>query len=164
MRLLAFVVTLGFLAAAGFAGQALFQAVRGPLPAPAEAPQAAALGTPAETVVPAPAQPRDWPALFGERVIPEPQPPAPPPPPEPEPEPQPPTPPAPPITSLGFKLQGVVSDGTSRWAIISHPTGEQLVRVGDALGEVYTVQAIDEQGLWAVSDPEAEPQLLGFGE
>ncbi len=159
MRLLAFAVTLGFLAAAGFAGQALIEAVRGPLPAPAEAPETAALATPAGTPDSAPTRPRTWPALFGDRVIPEPQPPAPPPPPDPEPEPQ---PPAPPVAGLGYSLQGVVSDGTTRWAIISHPTGEALLRVGDALGEHYTVSAIDEQGLWAVSGPEADPQLLGF--
>ena len=80
----------------------------------------------------------------------------------PAPEPQPPAPPAPPIESLGYSLKGVVSDGASRWAIVSHPTGEALLKVGDPLGEAYTVTAIDVQGLWGVSSPGAEPQLLGF--
>ena len=71
-------------------------------------------------------------------------------------------PPAPPIESLGYSLKGVVSDGASRWAIVSHPTGEALLKVGDPLGEAYTVTAIDVQGLWGVSSPGAEPQLLGF--
>ncbi|WP_186766678.1 hypothetical protein, partial [Puniceibacterium confluentis] len=90
-------------------------------------------------------------------------PPAPPPPPAPEPQPPaPPAPPVPPLASLGYSLQGVVSDGTSRWAIVSHPTGEQLLRVHDRIGEIYTVSAIDTDGLWAQSSPEAAPQLLGF--
>ena len=94
--------------------------------------------------------------------MPEPQPPAPP---EPAAEPQPPAPPAPPLASLGYSLKGLVSSGTARWAIVSHPTGERLLRIGDALPDTpYTVTAIDVRGLWASAAPEAEPQLLGFAE
>lgn len=158
MRLLAFLAALAALAATALAGQELWQIWQDPVPERA-VPAAAAR---AEAPPPDPrsaAPPRDWPPLFGTRVVPEPQPPAPPPP---APEPQPPAPPAPPIESLGYSLKGVVSDGASRWAIVSHPTGEALLKVGDPLGEAYTVTAIDVQGLWGVSSPGAEPQLLGF--
>lgn len=160
MRLIAFVVTLALLGAAGLAGQALWQTLQAPVPPRAQ--EVVATMPQASPERRADAQPpRDWPALFGTRVIPEPQPPEPP---EPVAEPQPPAPPAPPLASLGYSLKGVVSDGTSRWAMVSHPTGEALVRVGDPLGEDYTVTRIDVQGLWAQSAPGAEAQLLGFGE
>ncbi len=158
MRLFAFVAALAMLAAAAFAGQALWTVLQDPVPdrdmrqasAPALAvPRAGQAAVPLDT----------WPPVFGTRVVPEPQPPRPP---DPAPEPQPPRPPAPPLDSLGYSLKGVVSDGTSRWAMVSHPTGEQLLKVGDALSETYTVSAIDEQGVWVQSDPEADPQLLGF--
>jgi hypothetical protein len=102
---------------------------------------------------------RDWPPVFGARVIAEPQPPARA---APEPEPQPPRPPAPPLESLGYSLKGIVSDGANRWALVSHPTGEQLLKVGDMLSDQYTISAIDVQGVWVQSDPGADPQLLSF--
>lgn len=160
MRFLAFLATLAALAAAALAGQELLQVMERPVPAAAEAP-APEPGTPVALARAAPQPPRDWPPLFGTRVIEEPQPPKPPAPPS---EPQPPRPPAPPIDSLGYSLQGVVSDGANRWAIVSHPTGEQLLRVGDMLGEAYEITAIDANGLWGRAAPDAEPVLLGFAE
>lgn len=163
IRLLAILATLAALAAVAWAGQGLRIALETPLPAPASA-QAPLTGAAPDLVRAAPQPPRDWPALFGEVVIPEPQPPAPPPPrPEPQP-PAPPAPPAPPIESLGYTLRGVVSDGENRWAMVSHPTGEQLLRVGDMLGETYEIVAIDTAGLWGRSSPGAEAVLLGFAE
>lgn len=158
MRFLAYLATLAALGAVVLAGQVFWQTWQAPVPE--RAVQMAAVAAP----VPGPgtqaaAPLRDWPALFGTRVIAEPQPPRPP---EPVAEPQPPAPPAPPIESLGYALKGVVSDGENRWAIVSHPTGEQLLKVGDMLGETYTITAIDVSGLWGQSDARAAPQLLGF--
>lgn len=158
MRLFAYVAALIALGAAALAGQALWGAVRDPVP-PRSAPVPTAAPDPAAEIRAEEAVPRDWPALFGAPVVPEPQPPRPP---APVGAPQPPAPPAPPITGLGYVLQGVVSEGANRWAIVSHPTGEQLIRVGDRLGEIYTVTAIDGAGLWGRSSPGAEAQLLGF--
>ena len=76
MRLIAFVVSLVCLAAAVFAGQGLWQALTAPAP---EAPgiRTAAVADAQPDITPGPPPvPRDWPALFGTRVIPEPQPPA----------------------------------------------------------------------------------------
>ena len=159
MRVLAFAATLVLLAAAALSGQALWDAVQGPLPELRTAANAVGPDGSAAPVQAPQALPRDWPALFGTRAVAEPQPPAPPPP---EPERQPPAPSAPPIEGLGYTLKGVVSDGANRWAIVSHPTGEDLLKVGDMLGEIYTITAIDTRGLWGRSDPAAEPQLLGF--
>lgn len=109
---------------------------------------------------PAPAPVQHWPALFGTLVKEEPQPPAPPaPPPAP---PAPPKPPAPPISSLGYNLKGVVRNGDSIWAIISHPTGEQILSVGDELTEGIVVDAITAGGLWVVRD--GERSLLEMAE
>ena len=158
MRLLAFVAALIAMAAAALAGQVLWQVVQDPVPARTERDAT----TDAMQVVQngqARAPLRDWPALFGARVIPEPQPPRPP---KAEPEPQPPAPPMPPLESLGYSLQGVVRNGDNSWAMVSHPTGEQLLKVGDMLNEDYTVSAIDVQGLWVTTARGSEPQLLGF--
>ncbi|MDU8912183.1 hypothetical protein [Aestuariicoccus sp. MJ-SS9] len=160
MRVLAFLATLAALAAAALAGQELRQVLERPVPDTA-APPVTAAGADPDPARAAPAPPRDWPALFGEVVVAEPQPPKPP---APAPEPQPPRPPAPPIDSLGYSLQGLVSEGENRWAIVSHPTGETLLRVGDMLGEIYEITAIDAQGLWARAAPDADPVLLGFAE
>lgn len=94
--------------------------------------------------VPAGQGPRAWPALFGERVAPEPQPPTPP---------QPPAPPAPPLASLGYALRGMVAqgDGGITWALVSHPSGERIVRIGDMLAEGFEVVDIDAGGLWVES-------------
>lgn len=156
MRALAYLVTLVLLAAALWSGQELRRAIAAPLPPAPPAPAAAAVTGPAGE---APAPPRDWPALFGRYAPPEPQPPRPP---EPVAEPQPPASAAPPLDSLGYRLKGVVSDGTVRWAIVSHPSGELLLRVGDMLGAGYRVTAIDARGLWVSTGEGDEPVLLGF--
>lgn len=160
IRALAALCTLAALGVAALGGQALYQALNAPVP-PNAAPVAAAGAGAAAVADAAPAPPVAWPALFGE-----PQPPKPPAPTPPEPvaDPQPPAPSAPPAESRGYALKGVVSDGDTRWAIVAHPTGDQLVRVGDRLGEDYTVAEIDEQGLWLVTAPDGPRSLLGFAE
>lgn len=99
--------------------------------------------------------PRHWAALFGA-----PQPPKPPAPPEPQPptpEPQPPSPPSPPLDSLGYSLKGVVSSGAAQWAIVAHPAGDVILRLGEELTAGLYLLAITEAGL--VLGPEgAEPQ------
>ena len=160
MRLIAFVVFVVLAGAAGLAGQTLWQLWQVPLP------QAVIVVQPGAGVPQAPMPPRAppprWPALFGEVVVlapePEPQPPEPQPP---EPS-APPQPPAPPLSSLGYQLKGLVSDGNGRWALVSHPTGEQILRIGDALNEDYTIVEIDADGLWVEAVPGGPLSLLGF--
>jgi hypothetical protein len=158
MRLVAAIMTLLALAATGFAGQRLWAVTQNP----PQIRQVVSMGanfsddgngaSPIETT-------RIWPALFGEL-----QPPKPPPQPEP---PSPPAaaaepkPPAPPIGSLGYRLKGVVRAGDAVWGLVSHPAGDQIVRVGRELAPGVTVQRIDEDGLW-VDNGEEEPVLLGF--
>jgi len=74
----------------------------------------------------------------------EPQPPTPPQPPQP---PASAAPPVPPMEGLGYVLQGVVRAGASEWAIIGHPTGQRIVKVGEELADGITVIAMDEAGL-----------------
>ena len=102
-----------------------------------------------------------WPALFGMPEPPKPpepvvelQPPAPP---------TPPKPPKPPLASLGYQLKGVVRAGDAVWGLVSHPTGDQIMRVGDALTDGVMIAQIDEKGLWVSRDDDA-PELLGFEE
>ncbi len=103
--------------------------------------------------------PRHWAALFGA-----PQPPKPPAPPEPQPptpEPQPPSPLSPPLDSLGYSLKGVVSSGAAQWAIVAHPAGDVILRLGEELTAGLYLLAITEAGLvlgpegTAPQDPEA---------
>ena len=154
MRLIALILTLAGLAAAGFAGQSLWQTLEAD-EAEAETPaqQAAVSGggppTPARAA-------RIWPALFGER-----QPPAPPAPAQLQAEPQPPKPPKPPLTSLGYTLKGVVKAGNATWAIVSHPTGERLLRRGEKLDDGVQVVRIDERGLWLSRDGD-DAELMAF--
>ncbi|WP_189799582.1 hypothetical protein [Tateyamaria sp. syn59] len=103
-----------------------------------------------------------WPPLFGE-----PQPPAPPTPAQPvvqtAVEPQPPAPPPVPLESMGYALTGVVRAGDAVWGMVSHPTGDQILRVGDQLNDKMAIARIDESGLWVdVGDEQTE--LLGFAE
>ncbi|MFC6758545.1 hypothetical protein ACFQFQ_01945 [Sulfitobacter porphyrae] len=49
------------------------------------------------------------------------------------------------------------------WAMVSHPTGDQLMRVGDTLSNGATVKRIDEQGVW-VDNGGDDLALLGFVE
>lgn len=152
MRFVALLLTLLLLGLAGHSGLALWQRMQ----APPEAPPSLSALLPREgtsgTDTPAPA--RRWPPLFGE-----PQPPAPPV----QAEPQPPAPPMPPIESLGYRLKGVVRNGKADWAIVTHPTGDVLLKVGDPLTEDLTVVAIEAEGLWlSRSGNSADRVLLGF--
>jgi hypothetical protein len=159
MRVIAAFFTLIMLAAVGLGGKALRDALIEPTPQMAPA-----------TIALAVAEVRDapqsrsvgirWPALFGE-----PLPPAPPAPPAPVvvEEKQPPAPPRPPLSSLGYQLKGVVRAGDAVWGLVSHPTGDQIMRVGDAIAEGMVVARIDEAGLW-VDIGEDAPVLLGFVE
>ncbi|MYM55948.1 type II secretion system protein N [Thalassovita mangrovi] len=157
MRLIAALCTLLTLAAAGFAGQTLWQEVN----APAADAQPAAMRAGTDSAAP-PAPPRalrHWPPVFGE-----PQPPAP----VQQPkqaaaEPQPPKQPKPPLSSLGYTLKGVVRAGAETWAVLSHPTGERLLRKGEALDGGIVVAKIDETGIWLSRDGDAA-ELLAFPE
>ena len=142
MRLIAFAISLALMGAAALAGQSLWEVLRAP---PQEADAVAVVArADLEGGAAEPMPPRRWPALFGEVVKAEPQPPKPPEPPAP---PAPPKPPAPPMESLGYTLQGVVRAGSSEWAIVSHPSGDRILRVGDALDTGITVMGMDEGGL-----------------
>ncbi|WP_375257059.1 hypothetical protein [Citreimonas sp.] len=156
MRLIAAVALVLALGAAGWSGVVLWRVLQAQ---PEAAPVARATVDPArvpQPVPPRPAQP--WPPMFGE-----PEPPAPPQPPAPVVEPQPPRPPLPPLDSLGYRLNGVVRAGGATWAIVGHPTGERLMRVGDALDEGVVIVRIDESGLWLSRD-DNPPEHLGFPE
>lgn len=155
MRLIAALSTLGCLALASLAGHQLWQVLAAPPPEQQrqELPTLAAGSAP-----PAPQRARrHWPALFGEK-----QPPRPAAAPV-TPEPQPPQVPKPPLDSLGYVLKGRVQAGQATWAIVDHPSGEQLVRRGDSLREDVTVVRIDAEGLWVSRQGDA-PELLGFAE
>ncbi len=154
MRILATLCTLVALAAALWAGAQLWQqiALRQAKLAPASPVAAAPAGPEPQPPAPAPR----WPAIFGE-----PQPPAPPEPPAPEP--QPPSAPKPPLDSLGYRLKGVVRSNDKLWAIVSHPTGETLVRAGDVIAPGLRALRIDAEGLHVSRDDDA-PELLAFPE
>ena len=154
MRFLAYFALALSLAAAAYAGQSLWQELQVSYePVTART----SLLPEAEPQPPAEAQPpRRWPLLFGEK-----QPPLPPKAEEQEEEPQPPAAKAPPLDALGYTLKGVVRAEGKVWAMVSHPTGEAIMRVGDELAAGMIVSKIDEQGLWAAPDG-GEPALLGF--
>ncbi|WP_157705194.1 type II secretion system protein N [Roseovarius faecimaris] len=155
MRILALVALLISLAAAGWAGQVFWQewqvsyapvAPRAPGEAREEEPQPPASARPT----------RQWPLLFGEKMPPLP-------PQTEEAEPEPPAPKAPPIDALGYTLKGVVRAEGQVWAMVSHPTGNEVLRVGDELAPGMVISKIDERGLWAGVEG-ADPGLLGFPE
>lgn len=136
VRLLVALCTLAALAGAALAGKELHRVLTSGAPAALDVFAAAA---------PEPQPPQSssrttltWPALFGEARKVEPQPPTPP---------QPPQPQAPPVSSLGYVLRGTVELSGETWAIVSHPTGERILRVGDALAEGVNVTGIDAMGL-----------------
>jgi hypothetical protein len=157
MRLIAAIMTLLALAATAFAGQRLWDVTQ-TSPKIVQTVVSDA-GLQESRQPPAALEPtRIWPALFGELEPPKPPAPPTPPPPTPTAEPQ---PPAPPIESLGYRLKGVVRAGDAVWGLVSHPTGDQIVRVGRELAAGITVQRIDEDGLW-VDNGGDEPVLLGF--
>lgn len=154
MRFLAYFALALSLAAAAYAGQTLWQELQvsyDPVPTPAALAEAAEPQPPSSAL-----PPRKWPLLFGEK-----QPPQPPKPEEAEAEPQPPAEKAPPIDALGYTLKGVVRDEGRVWAMVSHPTGDRVLRVGDELAAGMVVSKIDERGLWAAPDG-GTPALLGF--
>jgi len=156
MRVIASLLTLIFLAAALWLGQGVWQQLRQPAPAL----QLARVQPMTPTSQPGVDQPpRRWPMLFGTLKVEEPQPPAPvelsva--------EPRPPAPPQPPIESLGYRLKGVVRNGTADWAIVTHPTGDMILQLGDHLGEAGPeVVEIAPEGLWLLRG--GERQFLGF--
>ncbi|AZV80657.1 hypothetical protein EBB79_22135 (plasmid) [Parasedimentitalea marina] len=121
MRLIAVICTLPALTAALWAGQQLWLEMRAPA-APAVVYAAPAASD--RVAEPQPRPNRRWSALFGEKQPPKPQPPTP------AAEPQPPKPPVRPLQSFGYALNGVVQTGGTAWAMVSHPTGEHLVRPG----------------------------------
>ncbi|SFL05062.1 type II secretion system protein N [Shimia haliotis] len=161
MRLLAFFATLIAFAGLILAGLELRSAMTTPLP-PTEtrAAQSSALQ---QTRRDEPQPPRQWPAVFGEEIKEEKQPPTLPTPPRAA---LPPPPPMPPIESLGYTLKGMVrtdaQDGTGDWAIVSHPTGDRLVRVGDSLSDGVEIISITQEGIWV--DRAGTRALLGFEE
>lgn len=156
MRILALVALLMSLAAAGWAGQLFWQEWQvsyAPI-----APRAPGVGREEEPQPPADAlPPRKWPLLFGEKMPPLP------PTPEEAAEPEPPAPKAPPIDALGYTLKGVVRADGQVWAMVSHATGDEVLRVGEELTPGMIISKIDERGLWAGVEG-AEPALLGFPE
>ncbi|MBY6092504.1 type II secretion system protein N [Maritimibacter alkaliphilus] len=155
MRLVAFALLGVALAAAAWSGHMLWEELQ----QDADLVGAEILATTAEPrPSAASAPPRRWPALFGE---PQPPAPSPPEPAAPREEPQPPAQPQPPLTSLGYSLRGVVRSGDSTWAMVSHPTGEILLRPGQSLAEGVDVVRVDEAGVW-VSRQGGEAELLGF--
>ncbi|MEP2785123.1 MAG: type II secretion system protein N [Pseudoruegeria sp.] len=83
--------------------------------------------------------PASWPALFGVYQPPEPQPPTPV---------APPLPPTPPLESLGYSLRGVFSNETESWAILAHPQGGKIMRLGDTLIDGVTITEISPEGIW----------------
>lgn len=160
MRLIATFFTLVALAAASLAGKDLHAALSQNTPqvAPEELTRAVA-----EVAAPVEApEPLVWPALFGA-----PEPPKPPQPPaapvQVVEEPQPPAPPKPPLSSYGYTLKGVVKAGDAVWGLVSHPTGEQIMREGDTLVDDMKIARIDGAGLWVDTGGD-DPELLAFPE
>jgi len=156
MRVIAALLTLSFLAIAIWLGQGLWQQLLQPEAGAVQLAAVRATGVTDQEEVVLPA--RRWPALFGTPKVVEPQPPQPP---QVVQEPQPPAPPMPPIESLGYRLKGVVRNGSADWALVTHPTGDIILRIGDSLGESgLKVEAIDAEGLWL--NRGGERVLLGF--
>ena len=154
MRLLAAVFTVVLLGTAVFAGYGLWEEVTSP-------PRTGQINTrpdkSTEEQQPPSSRPAlSWPALFGE-----PQPPTVPAATPPTEEKQPPKPPKPPLSSLGYTLNGVVKTEDGVWAMVGHPAGGRLLRIGDELEPDVIVSRIDKDGLWVSRDGD-EPELLAF--
>ena len=154
MRLIAAILTCGALALAALAGQELWLLLTA-APQKDTGVQIAAVSQ-SDAPRPPQKQAHRWPALFGERQPPKPTAAA-----TPQAAPQPPKAAKPPIESLGYVLKGRVQAGPATWAIVSHPSGEQLVRQGDALRAGITIARIDAKGLWISREGDA-PELLEF--
>ncbi|WP_299297311.1 hypothetical protein [uncultured Tateyamaria sp.] len=163
MRILSTTLTLVMLGAVVLAGMELTQALASTTPRSINADAVPQL-TPAPVAEASAPATVIWPALFGE-----PQPPKPPaPPPTPvvvavEEEPQPPAPPRPPLSSLGYSLKGTVRAGDAVWGLVSHPTGDQIMRVGDAFADGMVIARIDASGIWVDTGGDM-PELMGFPE
>ncbi|WP_135507085.1 type II secretion system protein N [Roseovarius aestuariivivens] len=154
MRLLAYITLLVALGSAGWAAQLLWEELHAE-----PKPQIRRSVSPEQAAKSPELQPvsRQWPALFGE-----PRPPAAPEPPAPQrEEPQPPPKVMPPLESLGYTLTGVVELSGVIWAMISHPSGDMVLREGDALIEGMTVTRITKTALWVKSEG-GEEVSLGF--
>ena len=129
-RFLAFILTLAALGAGGWMGKALWETRQTALVPPPNI-EIARAGSGEDTRSET-RRSRGWPALFGELAppapaqedTPEPQPPAP------EPEA---APPSPPLESQGYGLSGIIRSGDKRWAIVTHPTGDNILKPGDEL-------------------------------
>src|SRR6056297_1915949 len=120
MRAVAALFALLSLAAAGAAGYELYHQIdpRPPAHSPTATPPRDTAPQPQERPSPA----RTWPALFGEQKQ-QPAPPAAPPEPS----------SAPPLASLGYRLDGVVHSDSRVWALVGHPDGTRILSVGDTL-------------------------------
>jgi len=157
MRPIAAITTLIALAGCLLAAQRLQSALAMPDEQPS-VPESVEMAEVAPTAEP-PRPPHRWAPVFGY-----PQPPAPPAAPEPA-SPiavaEPPRPPAPPIESLGYSLKGLVRSDTAVWALVSHPTGERIMRVGDSLADGIVITQIDEDGVWLDTGGDSLA-LLGF--
>ncbi|MEM8848446.1 MAG: hypothetical protein AAGE03_00280 [Pseudomonadota bacterium] len=162
MRLIASFFTLLGLAATALAGAQLTDTLVGAAPNAEWTDMAPALGdVAADGQAQTTTQALVWPALFGEPEPPRPAAPLPPAPPVITAEPQPPTPPRPPLSSMGYQLKGVVRAGGSVWGLVSHPTGDTVMRVGDDMGEGMIISRIDGAGVWVETGTD-KPELLGF--
>lgn len=158
MRWIAAFCTLIMLVALGLAGMELRAALSDPTPQAAPAQIARAVvevgqdSPTQEVAVP-------WPMLFGEPMPPV----APKQPVAVEPTPQPSAPLSPPLSSLGYVLKGIVRSGDAVWGIVSHPSGDTILRVGGVLDNGMSVTRIDDAGLWVDTGRDA-PELLGFAD
>lgn len=67
------------------------------------------------------------------------------------------------LSSLGYKLKGLVQNGDVTWALVAFPDGEQILKVGDVLGSDMIVEGIDDTGLWIDTGGDT-PELLAFSD
>ncbi len=144
MRWTAYLLTLAALLLAVFAGWSLFLAVSGRSIAMDDAVAESNIAVLATSTANEPQPPRRWAAVFGEARPDEPQPPAPT-------QVEPPAPvveATPPIESLGYGLKGIVRTDAGEWAVISHPTGDILVHVGEDIIQGAVLVEIDAGGAW----------------
>ena len=68
----------------------------------------------------------------------------------------------PPKINQTYKLKGLVAGGTDSWAIVSDPSGDFLLHVGDSLGDNMTVTSISSEGVWLKTA--LGPELIEFTE
>lgn len=137
MRLMVVIASVALVATAARTGQQLWQQWQLPVtPAVLTIPQAA----PGALDHAGQRKARNWPALFGPEDDP----------PSMAPEPvfsDPPKPPPPDLASLGYRLKGLVRADNAEWALISHPDGDRVLRLGDTLEAGLIVQEISAAGV-----------------